>query len=123
MASYFQKLLNQFNLLESQLDDFEKAADTKLPELKSTDEEAKVMFEVISFLIVHSNEVAYILHKSLERYTFFMDLANDRYFIVLSCKGAFNARNGGEILVSHGAVSRSSSIRCRASRAYILSCL
>ena len=32
-------------LLESQLDDFDRAADTKLPELKSTDEEAKVMFE------------------------------------------------------------------------------
>ena len=32
-------------LLESQLDDFEKTADTKLSELKSTNEEAKVMFE------------------------------------------------------------------------------
>ena len=121
MASYFQKLLNQFNLLESQLDDFEKAADTKLPELKSTDEEAKVMFEVISFLIVHSNEVVYILHKSLERYTFFMDLANNRYLFVLSCKGTFDIRYGSEIPVPHGAVSRSSSIQCRTSRACIFS--
>ena len=32
-------------LLESQLDDFDKAADTKLPMLKWTEEEAKVMFE------------------------------------------------------------------------------
>ena len=32
-------------LLKTQLDDFEKAADTKLPELKSTNENAKVMFE------------------------------------------------------------------------------
>ena len=32
-------------LLESQSDDFEKAADTKLPELKSTEDTAKVMFE------------------------------------------------------------------------------